>query len=52
MNVVCNRQFIFCIISFCTPNLLILLNNVKSKKGYGYGYGNSPEKKKFKWKIA
>ena len=35
------------------PKMSILLNSVKSKKGYGYGYGNSPgKKKKSKWKIA
>lgn len=38
------------------PNMAILLNSVKSKKGYGYGYGsdkgNSPGKKKFKWKFS
>ncbi len=34
------------------PNMAILLNSVKSKKGYGYGYGNSPGKKKSKWKFA
>lgn len=34
------------------PKMSILLNGVKSKKGYGYGYGNSPGKKKSKWKIA
>ena len=28
------------------PNMAILLNGIKSKKGYGYGYGygNSPTK--------
>ena len=34
------------------PNMAILLNSVKSKKGYGYGYGNSPESKKSWWKFA
>jgi capsular exopolysaccharide synthesis family protein len=28
------------------PNMTVLLNAVKSKKGYGYGYGNNPKKKK------
>ncbi len=34
------------------PNMAILLNDVKSKKGYGYGYGNNPNKKKVWWKLA
>ena len=35
------------------PKMSILLNSVKSKKGYGYGYGNSPDaKKKSKWKLT
>ncbi len=35
------------------PKMSILLNGVKSKKGYGYGYGNNPDKKKkLKWKLA
>lgn len=34
------------------PKMSILLNGVKSKKGYGYGYGNNPNKKKSKWKFA
>lgn len=28
------------------PNMSLLLNGVKSKKGYGYGYGNKPKDKK------
>lgn len=28
------------------PNMAVLLNSIKSKKGYGYGYGNNPSKKK------
>ena len=34
------------------PNMAILLNDVKSKKGYGYGYGNNPSYKKPWWKLA
>lgn len=33
------------------PNMAILLNYVKLKKGYGYGYGSESNKKKPKWKI-
>ena len=33
------------------PNMAILLNFVKSEKGYGYGYGNENHKKS-KWKFA
>lgn len=32
------------------PNMAILLNDVKSKKGYGYGYGNNPNRKVKWWK--
>ena len=33
------------------PNMAILLNGTKHKRGYGYGYGygNNPHKKKKKW---
>ena len=34
------------------PKMAILLNDIKSKKGYGYDNGNRPGKKKSKWKIA
>lgn len=34
------------------PNMAILINDVKSKKGYGYGYGNNPNHKKVWWKLA
>jgi len=34
------------------PNMAILLNDVKSKKGYGYGYGNNPLRKKKWWKLS
>ncbi len=34
------------------PNMAILLNDMKSKKGYGYGYGNNPTHKKKWWKFA
>ncbi len=34
------------------PNMAILLNCVKSKKGYGYGYGSETTKKKPKWKLV
>lgn len=33
------------------PNMAVLLNDVKSKKGYGYGYGNNPNRKKAWWKL-
>ncbi|MEZ4793623.1 MAG: polysaccharide biosynthesis tyrosine autokinase [Gelidibacter sp.] len=29
------------------PNMAILLNGTKHKKGYGYGYGTAPKKKKW-----
>jgi capsular exopolysaccharide synthesis family protein len=34
------------------PNMAILLNDMKSKKGYGYGYGNNPANKKKWWEFA
>ena len=34
------------------PNMAILLNDAKSKKGYGYGYGNNPNRKKPWWKFS
>ena len=34
------------------PNMAILLNDVKSKKGYGYGYGNNPMHEKPWWKFS